>query len=168
KLRGMLREGKLDDREVEVEINDDANPFINVLGGQPGIDESALSGLKDMLGNFGRKTKRQKLKVPQAWQVLTAQETEKLIDQEAATREAVRRAENAGIVFIDEIDKIATRSDRGGVDVSREGVQRDLLPIVEGSTVTTKYGPVKTDHVLFIAAGAFHMAKPTDLIPEMQ
>jgi ATP-dependent HslUV protease ATP-binding subunit HslU len=168
KLRGMLREGKLDDREVEVEINDEANPLINVLGGQPGIDESALSGLKDMLGSFGRKTKRQKLKVPQAWLALTAQETDKLIDQDAMTREAVRRAENAGIVFIDEIDKIATRSDRHGVDVSREGVQRDLLPIVEGSTVTTKYGPVKTDHVLFIAAGAFHMAKPSDLIPEMQ
>jgi ATP-dependent HslUV protease ATP-binding subunit HslU len=168
KLRQMLRDGKLDDRDVEVEISDDANPLMTVLGGQPGIDESALSGLKDMLGSFGRKTKRQKLKVQQAWQALTSQEIEKLIDQEAMTREAVRRAENAGIVFIDEIDKIATRSDRHGVDVSREGVQRDLLPIVEGSTVTTKYGPVRTDHVLFIAAGAFHMAKPSDLIPEMQ
>jgi ATP-dependent HslUV protease ATP-binding subunit HslU len=170
KLRQMLREGKLDDREVEVDITDDANPLMSVLGGQPGlgIDESALTGLKDMLGSFGRKTKRQKLKVPAAWQALTAQEIDKLIDQDAATREAVRRAENAGIVFIDEIDKIATRSDRHGVDVSREGVQRDLLPIVEGSTVTTKYGPVRTDHVLFIAAGAFHMAKPSDLIPEMQ
>jgi ATP-dependent HslUV protease ATP-binding subunit HslU len=141
---------------------------MSVLGGQPGIDESALSGLKDMFGSFGRKTRRQKLKVPQAWRALTEQEVDKLIDHDAATREAVRRAENAGIVFIDEIDKIATKSDRGGVDVSREGVQRDLLPIVEGSTVTTKYGPVKTDHVLFIAAGAFHMAKPSDLIPEMQ
>jgi ATP-dependent HslUV protease ATP-binding subunit HslU len=168
KLRTMLRDGKLDDREVEVELADDANPLMSVLGGQPGIDESALSGLKDMFGSFGRKTKRQKLKVPQAWLALTAQEVDKLIDHEAATREAVRRAENAGIVFIDEIDKIATKADRGGADVSREGVQRDLLPIVEGSTVTTKYGPVKTDHVLFIAAGAFHMAKPSDLIPEMQ
>ncbi len=168
KLRTMLREGKLDDREVEVELTDDSNPIMNVLGGQPGIDESALSGLKDMFGSFGRKTKRQKLKVPQAWRALTEQEVDKLIDHEAATREAVRRAENAGIVFIDEIDKIATRSDRGGADVSREGVQRDLLPIVEGSTVTTKYGPVRTDHVLFIAAGAFHTAKPSDLIPEMQ
>ncbi len=168
KLRGMLREGKLDDREVEVELQDESNPLMTVLGGQPGIDESALSGLKDMFGQFGRKTKRQKLKVPQAWQVITEQEVDRLIDREAATGEAVRRAENAGIVFIDEIDKIATRSDRHGVDVSREGVQRDLLPIVEGSTVTTKYGPVKTDHVLFIAAGAFHMAKPSDLIPEMQ
>jgi ATP-dependent HslUV protease ATP-binding subunit HslU len=168
KLRGMLREGKLDDREVEVELQDESNPLMTVLGGQPGIDESALSGLKDMFGQFGRKTKRQKLKVPQAWQVITEQEVDRMIDREAASGEAVRRAENAGIVFIDEIDKIATRSDRHGVDVSREGVQRDLLPIVEGSTVTTKYGPVKTDHVLFIAAGAFHMAKPSDLIPEMQ
>jgi ATP-dependent HslUV protease ATP-binding subunit HslU len=168
KLRAMLRDGRLDDREVEVELTDDSNPLISVLGGQPGIDESALSGLKDMFGALGRKTKRQKLKVPQAWRALTEQEVEKLIDQDAATREAVRRAENAGIVFIDEIDKIATSRDRHGVDVSREGVQRDLLPIVEGSTVTTKYGPVKTDHVLFIAAGAFHISKPSDLIPEMQ
>jgi ATP-dependent HslUV protease ATP-binding subunit HslU len=168
KLRAMLREGKLDEREVEVELTDDSNPLMSVLGGQPGIDESALSGLRDMLGSFGRKTKRQKLKVPVAWRALTEQEVDKLIDHEAATREAVRRAENAGIVFIDEIDKIATKSERHGVDVSREGVQRDLLPIVEGSTVTTKYGPVKTDHVLFIAAGAFHMSKPSDLIPEMQ
>jgi ATP-dependent HslUV protease ATP-binding subunit HslU len=168
KLRAMLRDGKLDDREVEVELADDANPLISVLGGQPGIDESALSGLKDMFGAMGRKTKRQKLKVPQAWRALTEQEVDKLIDHEAATRQAVQRAENAGIVFIDEIDKIATNRERHGADVSREGVQRDLLPIVEGSTVTTKYGPVKTDHVLFIAAGAFHMSKPSDLIPEMQ
>ncbi len=169
KLRVMLRDGRLDDREVEIELTDDSNPLMSVLGGQPGIDENALSGLKDMFGSFNRgKTKRQKLKVPQAWVALTTQEVEKLIDHEAATREAVRRAENAGIVFIDEIDKIATNRDRHGGDVSREGVQRDLLPIVEGSTVTTKYGPVRTDHVLFIAAGAFHMSKPSDLIPEMQ
>jgi ATP-dependent HslUV protease ATP-binding subunit HslU len=168
KLRAMLRDGKLDDREVEVELSDDANPLISVLGGQPGIDESALSGLKDMFGGLGKKTKRQKLKVPAAWRALTEQEVEKLIDQDATTREAVRRAEQAGIVFIDEIDKIATNRERHGADVSREGVQRDLLPIVEGSTVTTKYGPVRTDHVLFIAAGAFHMSKPSDLIPEMQ
>jgi ATP-dependent HslUV protease ATP-binding subunit HslU len=168
KLRAMLASGKLDDREVEVELTDDANPLISVLGGQPGVDENALSGLKDMFGALGRKTKRQKLKVPQAWRALTEQEVDKLIDQEATVREAIARAENAGIVFIDEIDKIATNRDRHGADVSREGVQRDLLPIVEGSTVTTKYGPVRTDHVLFIAAGAFHMSKPSDLIPEMQ
>src|SRR5262249_46413590 len=168
KLRAMLRDGRLDDREVEVELTDDSNPLISVLGGQPGIDESALSGLKDMFGSFSRKTKRQRLKVPQAWRALTEQEVDKLIDHDALPREAVLRAENAGIVFIDEIDKIATSKDRHGIDVSREGVQRDLLPIVEGSTVTTKYGPVRTDHVLFIAAGAFHMSKPSDLIPEMQ
>ena len=168
KLRVMLRDGRLDDREVEVELTDDSNPIMSVLGGQPGIDENAMSGLKDMFGALGRKTKRQKLKVPQAWRALTEQEVDKLIDHDAATREAVSRAENAGIVFIDEIDKIATSRERAGADVSREGVQRDLLPIVEGSTVTTKYGPVKTDHVLFIAAGAFHMSKPSDLIPEMQ
>ncbi|MBX3160869.1 MAG: ATP-dependent protease ATPase subunit HslU [Deltaproteobacteria bacterium] len=168
KLRAMLRDGRLDDRDVEVELADDANPLISVLGGQPGIDESALSGLRDMFGALGKKTRRQKLKVPQAWRALTEQEVDKLIDHDAATREAVHRAENAGIVFIDEIDKIATSRDRHGADVSREGVQRDLLPIVEGSTVTTKYGPIKTDHVLFIAAGAFHMSKPSDLIPEMQ
>ncbi|MBS1123153.1 MAG: heat shock protein HslVU, ATPase subunit HslU [Deltaproteobacteria bacterium] len=168
KLRVMLRDGRLDDREVEVELQDESNPLMSVLGGQPGIDENALSGLKDMFGSLARKTKRQKLKVPQAWRALTEQEVEKLIDQEAAIRQAVHRAENAGIVFIDEIDKIATSRDRAGGDVSREGVQRDLLPIVEGSTVTTKYGPVRTDHVLFIAAGAFHMSKPSDLIPEMQ
>jgi len=168
KLRVMLRDGRLDDREVELELTDDSNPLMSVLGGQPGIDENALGGLKDMFGSFGKKTRRQKLKVPQAWITLTSQEVDKLIDHEAATREAVRRAENAGIVFIDEIDKIATNRERMGADISREGVQRDLLPIVEGSTVTTKYGPVRTDHVLFIAAGAFHMSKPSDLIPEMQ
>jgi ATP-dependent HslUV protease ATP-binding subunit HslU len=168
KFRAKLRAGELDDREVEVDVADDSNPLMSVLGGQPGMDESALSGLRDMLGSFGRKTKRQKLKVPVALRALTEQEVDKLIDHDAATREAVRRAENAGIVFIDEIDKIAGSKDRHGVDVSREGVQRDLLPIVEGSTVTTKYGPVRTDHVLFIAAGAFHMTKPSDLIPEMQ
>ncbi len=168
KFKTMLRENKLDDREVELEVTDDSNPIMSVLGGQPGIDENALSGLRDMFGGMGKRQKRQKLKVPAAMAILVKQETEKLIDHDAASREAVRRAEHTGIVFIDEIDKIATRSDRGGADVSREGVQRDLLPIVEGSTVTTKYGPVKTDHVLFIAAGAFHMSKPSDLIPELQ
>ena len=168
KLRAMLQGGRLDDREVEVEISDDNNPFLSALGSQPGVDENALSGLRDMFGQMGRRTRRQKMKVPDALRALTEQEVDKLIDQDFATREAVSRAENSGIVFLDEIDKICTARDRHGADVSREGVQRDLLPIVEGSTVTTKYGPVRTDHVLFIAAGAFHTAKPSDLIPELQ
>jgi ATP-dependent HslUV protease ATP-binding subunit HslU len=168
KLRAMLRDGRLEDREVELEVSDDSNPLMSVLGNQPGIDQSALSGLRDMFGQMGRRTKRQKLKVPEAMRALIEQEVDKLIDHDLAIREAVARAENGGIVFIDEIDKIATSRERQGADVSREGVQRDLLPIVEGSTVTTKYGPVRTDHVLFIAAGAFHSAKPSDLIPELQ
>ena len=168
KLRLMLQGGRLDDREVEVEVSDESHPLFNALGSQPGIDENALSGLRDMFSQMGRRTKRQKLKVPEALRALTEQEVDKLIDQDQAVREAVARAENSGIVFLDEIDKIATARDRHGADVSREGVQRDLLPIVEGSTVTTKYGPVRTDHVLFIAAGAFHTAKPSDLIPELQ
>jgi ATP-dependent HslUV protease ATP-binding subunit HslU len=169
KLRTLLREGKMDDREVEVEIAEDQSPFLQIFGGA-GVEEMGLSGLKDMLGNFGKKTRRRKLKIPQALEVLTGQESERFIDADFVTRESVSRAENAGIVFLDEVDKIASGSGdhRHGPDVSREGVQRDLLPIVEGATVTTKYGPVRTDHVLFIAAGAFHIAKPSDLIPELQ
>ena len=169
KLRGLLREGKLDDREVEVEVLEDQSPFLQIFGGQ-GVEEMGLGGLKDMLGTLGKKSRRRKLKIPQALDVLTGQEAERLIDLDYVSRESVSRAENAGIVFLDEIDKIASGSgiERHGPDVSREGVQRDLLPIVEGATVTTKYGPVRTDHVLFIAAGAFHIAKPSDLIPEMQ
>ena len=169
KLRGLLREGKLDEREVEVEVLEDQSPFLQIFGGQ-GVEEMGLGGLKDMLGNLGKKSRRRKLKIPQALEVLTGQEAERLIDLDFVGRESVSRAENAGIVFLDEIDKIASgsSSERHGPDVSREGVQRDLLPIVEGATVTTKYGPVRTDHVLFIAAGAFHIAKPSDLIPEMQ
>jgi ATP-dependent HslUV protease ATP-binding subunit HslU len=163
----MLRDGKLDDREVEVEVTEDTGPLMSIFGGGGG-DDAALGGLRDMLGQLGRRQKRQKLKVQDAWRTLTEQEVDKLIDHDKLTREAVSRAENSGIVFLDEIDKIATTRERHGVDVSREGVQRDLLPIVEGSTVTTKYGPVKTDHVLFIAAGAFHMTRPSDLIPELQ
>jgi ATP-dependent HslUV protease ATP-binding subunit HslU len=167
KFRTMLRDGKLDDREVEVEVTEDTGPLMSIFGGGGG-DDAALGGLRDMLGQLGRRQKRQKLKVQDAWRTLTEQEVDKLIDHDKLTREAVSRAENSGIVFLDEIDKIATTRERHGVDVSREGVQRDLLPIVEGSTVTTKYGPVKTDHVLFIAAGAFHMTRPSDLIPELQ
>ncbi len=168
KMRDLLREGKLADREVEVEMTEDQSPFLQIFGGQ-GVEEMGLGGLKDMLGTFGKRTKRRKLPVSQALDVLTAQEVDRMIDMERVQRESVVRAENAGIVFLDEIDKIAGSSERrGGPDVSREGVQRDLLPIVEGSTVTTKYGAVKTDHILFIAAGAFHTAKPSDLIPELQ
>ncbi len=168
KLRRLLRDGKLDQREVEIEITEDGSPFLQIFGGS-GVEEMGLGGLRDMLGNFNKRTKRRKLKIPQALDVLTDQEVERLIDHDTINREALSRAENAGIVFLDEVDKIAGASDgRFGPDVSREGVQRDLLPIVEGSTVTTKYGTVRTDHVLFIAAGAFHTSKPSDLIPELQ
>ncbi len=170
KLRVMLRDGRLDDREVEVELAEDGAPFLQAMSGASGggLDEMGLGALKDMLGGLGKKTRRRRMKVPEAWAALAEEEVDKLIDHDAATRAAVRRAEDHGIVFLDEIDKIASSYDKGGADVSRQGVQRDLLPIVEGSTVTTKYGPVKTDHVLFIAAGAFHMSKPSDLIPELQ
>ncbi len=168
KLRGLLHAGKLDEREVEVEITEESGPFLQIFGGA-GVEEMGLGGLKDMLGNINKRKKRRKMKIPSALDALTDQEIERLVDHDHITREAVSRAENAGIVFLDEIDKITGASSHAhGPDVSREGVQRDLLPIVEGSTVTTKYGAVRTDHVLFIAAGAFHVAKPSDLIPEMQ
>jgi ATP-dependent HslUV protease ATP-binding subunit HslU len=167
KLRGLLRGGKLDDRVVEVEAADEANPFLQIFSGS-GVEEMGLSSMKDLLGNLGKRTRRRKVKIPEALELLTGEEAAKLIDMDKVTREGVHRAEQSGIVFLDEIDKIAGRESAHGPDVSREGVQRDLLPIVEGSTVTTKYGPVKTDHVLFIAAGAFHVSKPSDLIPEMQ
>jgi len=167
KLRVLLKEGKLSEREVEVEVTEDGSPFLQIFGGQ-GVEEMGLGGLKDMMGSLAKKTKRRKMSVPKALDVLTDQETERLIDMEHVQRESVARAENAGIVFLDEIDKIAGSSEARGPDVSREGVQRDLLPLIEGSTVTTKYGAVKTDHVLFVAAGAFHVSKPSDLIPELQ
>jgi len=169
KLRDLLHKGKLDDREVEVETTEDSSPFLQVFGGA-GVEEMGLGGLKDMLGNMGKKRRKRKVRIPDALELLVQQEVERLLDNDHVTREAVNRAENAGIVFLDEIDKIAAGSagSRQGPDVSREGVQRDLLPIVEGSTVTTKYGAVKTDHILFVAAGAFHTAKPSDLIPELQ
>ncbi|HKA90703.1 MAG TPA: ATP-dependent protease ATPase subunit HslU [Haliangiales bacterium] len=167
KLRALLRQGKLDDRTVEVEATEDQNPFLQVFSPQ-GVEEMGLSSMKDLLGNLGRRTRKRKVKVPEALEILTLEEAQKLIDMDKVVKEAVHRAENSGIVFIDEIDKVAGRESVHGPDVSREGVQRDLLPIVEGSTVTTKYGPVRTDHVLFIAAGAFHVTKPSDLIPELQ
>jgi ATP-dependent HslUV protease ATP-binding subunit HslU len=167
-LRRMLHEGKLNDRTVEVDTTDSPTSFIDVFSGM-GMEEMVLN-LKDMMPG-GKKTKRRRLKLPEALEALLEEEANKLLDMDRITKDAVRRAEQAGIIFIDEIDKIAGR-ERGGAgggpDVSREGVQRDLLPIVEGSTVSTKYGPVKTDHVLFIAAGAFHVAKPKDLVPELQ
>ena len=165
KLRQQLRAGRLDERMVELDAKEKVMPFgiISNVG-----MEEIEANLKEMLGGLlPEKTKRRKLKVPEALRFLVQEEAAKLIDMDKAVREAVTRVEQSGIVFLDEIDKIAGRETQGP-DVSRQGVQRDLLPIVEGSTVTTKYGPVRTDHVLFIAAGAFHMSKPADLIPELQ
>jgi ATP-dependent HslUV protease ATP-binding subunit HslU len=166
-LRRLLREGKLDDRMVEIDTADTPQSFIDVFSGT-GMEEMVLN-LRDMLPQGARRTKRRRMPLPEALEVLTEEEANKLIDIERLQKDAIRRAEQAGIIFVDEIDKIAGREGGGhGPDVSREGVQRDLLPIVEGSTVSTKYGPLKTDHVLFIAAGAFHVSKPKDLIPELQ
>jgi ATP-dependent HslUV protease ATP-binding subunit HslU len=168
-VRTRLRAGELDDLTVEIESQETSHPLISVLGGQ-GLDD--MEGkLKEMLGNLpgmGGKRERRKVKVSDARRVLQDDEALKLLDMEQVKRDAVRRAEEAGIVFIDEIDKVAGQRSQAGPDVSREGVQRDLLPIVEGCTVSTKYGPVRTDHVLFIAAGAFHVSKVSDLIPELQ
>jgi ATP-dependent HslUV protease ATP-binding subunit HslU len=169
KFRLMLREGKLDDRSVEIEVKDKATIPIGVISNVGGGMEQIQDQLQEMLGGmFPGKKKRRTVKVPEALELLIQEEAQKLIDMEAVVKEAVSKTEQHGIIFLDEIDKIAGRERTLGPDVSREGVQRDLLPIVEGSTVTTKYGPVKTDHVLFIAAGAFHVAKPSDLIPELQ
>ena len=166
RLRVQLREGKLDSRYVDVEVKEKTMPF-GVIS-NVGMEELEIN-LKEMLGNFlPEKSKRKKLKVSEALVMLLQEEAGKLIDMEKVTKEAVERVEQSGIVFIDEIDKVASKSHGHGPDVSREGVQRDLLPIVEGSTVATKYGTVRTDHILFIAAGAFHIAKPSDLIPELQ
>ena len=166
RLRVQLREGKLDSRYVDVEVREKTMPF-GVIS-NVGMEELEIN-LKEMLGNFlPEKSKRKKLKVSEALVMLLQEEAGKLIDMEKVTKEAVERVEQSGIVFIDEIDKVASKSHGHGPDVSREGVQRDLLPIVEGSTVATKYGTVRTDHILFIAAGAFHIAKPSDLIPELQ
>ncbi|HZL16754.1 MAG TPA: ATP-dependent protease ATPase subunit HslU [Polyangia bacterium] len=167
-LRRLLREGKLDDRMVEIDTADSPQSFVDVFSGT-GMEEMVLN-LRDMLPQGARKTKRRRLPLPEALEALTEEEANKLIDVERLQKDAIRRAEQSGIIFIDEIDKVAGREGggHGGPDVSREGVQRDLLPIVEGSTVSTKYGPLKTDHVLFIAAGAFHVSKPKDLIPELQ
>lgn len=167
KFRQYLHEGQLDERFVELEVQDRSTPMIEVISGS-GIEEMDIN-IKDMLGNFfPQRKKRRKARVPEALHILIQEESQKLIDMDGVVRDAITRVEQSGIIFLDEIDKIAGRESAAGPDVSREGVQRDLLPIVEGSTVNTKYGMVKTDHILFIAAGAFHVSKPSDLIPELQ
>ncbi|HMB87120.1 MAG TPA: ATP-dependent protease ATPase subunit HslU [Candidatus Dormibacteraeota bacterium] len=167
KLRAQLRSGKLDERPIEMDVQAHAGPMFEVLPGQ-GMEEIGIN-LKDMLSNFlPARTRRRRVKIAEARRLLAQEEAQKLVDVDEAVGLAIRRVEDSGIVFLDELDKIAGREGGRGPDVSREGVQRDLLPIVEGSTVTTKYGMVRTDHILFIAAGAFHVAKPSDLIPELQ
>jgi ATP-dependent HslUV protease ATP-binding subunit HslU len=167
KLRAQLREGKLDERQVDIEVRDRSFPAFEVISSQ-GIEEMDIN-IKDILpGLFGSRTKKRRLRVPEAMDYLTQEEENRLIDMDQVTRVAVERAEQSGIIFLDEIDKIAGRERGHGPDVSREGVQRDILPIVEGTTVNTRYGMVRTDHILFIAAGAFHVSKPSDLIPELQ
>ena len=167
KLREQLRGGQLEDRSVEVELRERSQPLFQILSPR-GVEEMDL-GLKDALpGLFGGRTRRRSLAVAEARQALLLDELDRLVDEEQVAREAIARAEGSGIVFIDEIDKIAGQEGVRGPDVSREGVQRDILPIVEGTSVTTRHGPVRTDHILFIAAGAFHVSKPSDLIPELQ
>src|SRR3989449_3778765 len=167
KLRQQLREGKLDDRIVEIEVRERNFPSFEIISNQ-GVEEMDVN-IKDMLPNiFGQRTKKRKMKVNEAFEYLIQEEEQRLIDMDQVTRIAIDRVENSGIVFLDEIDKIAGREGGHGPDVSREGVQRDILPIVEGTTVNSRYGMVRTDHILFIAAGAFHVSKPSDLIPELQ
>jgi len=167
KLRTQLRSGKLDNRLVELEVREKNFPVIELAGPQ-GIEEMGIN-MKDMLGNlFQGRTKRRKMRVDEAMEYLMQEEEERLIDMDQVARAAIERVENSGIIFLDEIDKIAGRESGHGPDVSREGVQRDILPIVEGTTVNSRYGMVRTDHILFIAAGAFHVSKPSDLIPELQ
>jgi ATP-dependent HslUV protease ATP-binding subunit HslU len=167
KLRAQLRAGKLDNRLVEIEVREKSFPTIELAGPQ-GIEEMGIN-MKDMLGNlFQGRTKRRKMRVDEAAEYLMQEEEERLIDMDTVARSALERVESSGIIFLDELDKIAGRESGHGPDVSREGVQRDILPIVEGTTVNTRYGMVRTDHILFIAAGAFHVSKPSDLIPELQ
>ncbi|ONG53202.1 HslU--HslV peptidase ATPase subunit [Pseudoroseomonas deserti] len=170
KFRRMLREGSLESKEVEVQVAEPASPAAGME--VPGMPPQQMAGIQEMMGKmFGRQARPRKLTVAEARIALTQDEADRLLDQEKLTRDAVAHAENHGIVFIDEIDKVCARSTDGGGrggDVSREGVQRDLLPLIEGTTVATKHGPVKTDHILFVASGAFHIAKPADLLPELQ
>jgi len=170
KFRKMLREGQLDDKEIEIDVQESGGGQLPTfdIPGMPGAQMGMLN-LNDIFGKaFGGRTKRRRMAVKDSHDVLIAEESDKLLDDERITREAIEAVEQNGIVFLDEIDKISARSERQGADVSREGVQRDLLPLIEGTTVATKHGSVKTDHVLFIASGAFHLAKPSDLLPELQ
>jgi ATP-dependent HslUV protease ATP-binding subunit HslU len=167
KFRQLLREGRLNERYVDLEVSDRSHPMVEIFTSS-GMEEMDLN-LREMLSNLmPRRTKRRKVKVPEALEVVAQEESQRLIDMDRVVKLAIERLEHSGIIFLDEIDKVASRETTHGPDVSREGVQRDLLPIVEGCTVHTKYGMVKTDHVLFIASGAFHMSKPSDLIPELQ
>ncbi|MEO1250390.1 MAG: ATP-dependent protease ATPase subunit HslU [Pseudomonadota bacterium] len=169
KYRKMLREGELNDREIEIEVQDTASgmPTFDIPG-MPGA-QMGMVNLNDMLGKaFGGRTKKRKMTVEDSYEVLVTEESDKLLDQDSVVAEAIEKVEQNGIVFLDEVDKICARSDRVGADVSREGVQRDLLPLIEGTQVATKHGTVRTDHILFIASGAFHVAKPSDLLPELQ
>ena len=167
KMRGFFKEGKLSEKLVEIEVPERTLPIIEIFSSQ-GMEEMDMQ-LRDMFGNMlPKKTKKRKVKIGEAYDYLIQEESKKLIDMDKVMNEALNRVEQTGIIFLDEIDKIASRDQTHGPDVSREGVQRDILPIVEGTTVTSKYGMVKTDHILFIAAGAFHMSKPSDLIPELQ
>ncbi|MCE5974091.1 ATP-dependent protease ATPase subunit HslU [Sinirhodobacter sp. WL0062] len=168
-FRRKLRDGELDDKVIELEIADASGGMpLGVMSGQPGM-EMQMQGLQDLFKAFGgaRRTRR-KLTVSESYEILISEEADKLLDDEAVKTAALEAVQESGIVFIDEIDKVAARAETRGADVSREGVQRDLLPLIEGTTVSTKYGPVKTDHILFIASGAFHIAKPSDLLPELQ
>jgi ATP-dependent HslUV protease ATP-binding subunit HslU len=168
-FRKKLREGQLDEKEIEVEVRDTSNPLGAMdVPGMPGASIGVMN-IGDMLGKaFGSRTKTRKVNVKDSYDLLIAEESDKLLDEEQLVQDAIQLAEDDGIVFLDEIDKICARDGRVGGDVSREGVQRDLLPLVEGTTVATKHGPVKTDHILFIASGAFHVSKPSDLLPELQ
>ena len=168
-FRKKLRGGLLDDKEIDVDVADQSSPLGGFdIPGMPGGSVGMIN-LQDMLGKaMGGRTRTRRMSVTESHEVLVAEESEKLLDMETVVQEAIHLTENDGIVFLDEIDKITTRSDRAGADVSREGVQRDLLPLIEGTTVSTKHGPVKTEHILFIASGAFHLAKPSDLLPELQ
>lgn len=168
RFREKIRNGEMEDRKIEINIQQSAGSNVGMIG--PGIDEMTMANLQEMIGGMmPKKTKKRKVTIAEARKILFEEESAKLIDMDEVKEEAIRKAEDSGIIFIDEIDKIATsRKGGGGPDVSREGVQRDLLPIVEGSTVNTKYGVINTDHILFIAAGAFHISKPSDLIPELQ